>query len=183
MNEVPDGLVVEVDDAGMHVELGPPPPRMITIATVASVIVVVLLVMLAGVFDLVAIQILLLTIGVFGVAALRMIEFGRNEAALTLTADERALTLTRHYRGRVFRRDRYPLDRIAGCAAIIDGLKLDLPGGAKWLKTRFRSAEQNQWVADMVNNALERHRTHDTARQIEDTADIDVLVGQAPYRT
>ncbi len=181
MRAIPEGLVVDADDGGVHVELGPPPPRMITFATVVSVIFVSALIVLATYFGLPAIAVALAVVGVVGVATLRIVEFGRNEAALTLTTNERALTLTRHYRGRIFRSDRYPLERIGGCSAIQDGLKLELPGGAIWLKTRFRSFEQNAWVADMVCDALQKRRDHDG--ESRDSSAIDALVDAAPYRT
>ena len=182
MRDVPDGLVVEVDDAGVHVELGPPPPRMVTVATAGSVILSCALIVLAGLFHLTAIQIALAVVGVFGVATLRMIEFGRNEAALTLSADEHALTLTRHHRRRVFRKDRYLLENIGGCTAIEDGLKLELPGGSQWLKTRFRSDAQNQWVAELVRNAIDKQRAHADERRLDDTTDIAALVRSLPGR-
>lgn len=95
-------------------------------------------------------------VGVSIGAVARMRGWVREEAPLQLWVRGHGIELRRVFRGRLLHTERVPLEALADCTAVPNGLALRYRDGhERRLVTGFRSREEIAWVAEMLHERIE----------------------------
>ncbi len=157
MREPPPTLNVHDDLDAVRISLGP--ARHPLLRPGVSVFLALGLVGACGAMWLDSLPAAMVIGGASQLAALvyRLRRWKRHEAPLRLSLERDHLRLTRTFRRQVLHEEVVPLREVTGCRAEPSGLAITTRERTLRLATHFRSAEELEWSAAAVREAVATH--------------------------